>query len=89
MQEVRYGVGRPFRPGGRLYLNVDPPVEMMTPKEFADTAYMFMTGIPGFGSRGFAMMDPGTLKKQRLTYVRYWSKLLVSDIKRVAEAAKK
>lgn len=46
-----------------------------------------MTGLPGFGSRGFCMMDPETLKKQRMTYVRYWKRKLDDDLKAIAAAA--
>lgn len=57
--------------------------------EFANMAYAFMTGIPGFGSRGFCMMDPEVLKKQRITYVKYWMNKLNEDLREVATAATK
>ncbi len=52
-------------------------------------AYMFMTGIPGRGSSGFCMMDPETLKKQRITYVKYWTRKLEKDLRQIAAAAKR
>lgn len=57
--------------------------------EFANLAYAFMTGIPGFGNSGFCMMDPEVMKKQRITYVRHWLGMLNSDLQRVSSAAKK
>lgn len=56
--------------------------------EFADLAYAFMTGIPGFGTRGFCMMDPEVMKKQRITYIRYWMRKLQDDLQRAAAALK-
>jgi hypothetical protein len=58
---------------------------MMTPKEFGDMAYLFMTGVPSSMTRGFCLMDPESLKKQRLTYARYWAKLILKDIERVRQ----
>jgi hypothetical protein len=52
-------------------------------------AYAFMTGIPGFGNRGFSMMDPEVMKKQRITYVKYWWKKLVEDLRTAAAALNK
>lgn len=34
------------------------------------------------------MMDPETLKKQRMTYVRYWTQKLNDDLKAIAAAAR-
>ena len=65
----------------------DPPASESGLIEFANMAYMFMTGIPGFGTRGFCMMDPETLKKQRITYVEYWRNQLEQDLRAVAAAA--
>ena len=56
--------------------------------EFADLAYAFMTGIPGFGQRGFCMMDPEVMRKQRITYIRYWMKKLAEDLRIAASALK-
>jgi hypothetical protein len=53
--------------------------------EYADVAYSFMIGLPGWGSAGFCMMDPETLKKQRWTYVKYWLGKLERDVKRIVE----
>lgn len=50
-------------------------------------AYAFMTGIPGFGARGFCMMDPKVLKEQRITYVKYWMRRLREDLQQAAAAA--
>jgi hypothetical protein len=50
---------------------------------------MFMTGIPGFGSSGFCLMDPETLRKQRWTYVKYWRNKLINDVKHVIAAFNK
>ena len=51
-------------------------------------ASAFMTGIPGFGQRGFCMMDPEALKKQRITYVQYWMRKLNEDLRAVAAASR-
>lgn len=61
---------------------------MLELEEFADIAYAFMTGIPGWGSSGYCMMDPETLKKQRWTYVKYWLKKMNKDISDVVKALK-
>lgn len=74
------GNRRPFRDGGHLTLLVDPPLAFIGLVEFADMAYVFMTGIPSkFGSRGFCMMDPEVLKKQRITFVKYWLRKLEQE----------
>lgn len=54
-----------------------------------DLAYLFMTGIPGWGSSGFCMMTPDQLKKQRWTYVKYWTKKLIEDRNDVYTALRK
>jgi len=54
--------------------------------EFADIAYQFMTGLPGMGSTGFCMMGPEELKKQRITYVKYWVGRLSRDLKAISSA---
>ena len=54
--------------------------------EYADIAYEFMRGIQGWGSSGYCMMDPETLKKQRWTYVKYWLDRLTKDRKEVKAA---
>jgi len=48
-------------------------------EDYANLVYMFMTGVPGWGSSGFCMMGPEELKKQRWTYVKYWANLLVKQ----------
>jgi hypothetical protein len=58
-------------------------------KEFADIAYAFMTGIPARGSAGFCMMGPDELRRQRMTYVRYWMKLLGKHIDEIKAASKR
>jgi hypothetical protein len=50
-------------------------------------AYQYMTGLPGFGSSGFCMMGPEELKKQRLTYIKYWNKRLTNDLAAIAKSA--
>lgn len=59
---------------------------MLSLTDFADIAYQFMTGIPGWGSSGFCMMDPEVLRKQRWTYVKYWLRQLNKDIRAVDKA---
>lgn len=66
----------------------DPPIEGIEPKEFGDMAYVFMTGIPGFGTRGFCMMGPDELRNQRINHVRYWRRLLQSDMERALAASR-
>lgn len=53
---------------------------------YADIAYIFMTGLPGFGGGGFCMMDPETLRRQRITYVKYWLKRYNESMSRVLSA---
>lgn len=42
-----------------------------------------MTGIPGWGSAGFCMMQPNVLRGERITYVRYWIKKLAEDLSKI------
>ena len=84
---MRGSLGGPFRSSGILNLVYDPPIERIGLTDFADMAYRFMTGIPGFGSSGFRMMGPDELKGQRLTYVKYWYKQLCKDLEAVSRAA--
>lgn len=67
----------------------DPVLAEIGLEEYGEMAYMFMTGIPGRGSSGFCMMDPETLKKQRITYVKYWTRKLEKDLRQIAAAAKR
>ena len=62
---------------------------MMELTEFADIAYTLMTGIPGWGSAGFAMMGPDELRRQRITFVKYWIKKLGDDLANVKTAMSK
>jgi len=49
-------------------------------------AYAFMTGLPGPFSRGFSMMSPAELKRERVTYVKYWMKRLRRDMNAIANS---
>ena len=86
---MRCGDRYPFRQGGGLDLVSDPTVAAIDMIQYADMAYAFMTGIPGFGQRGFCMMDPETLNKQRITYVRYWMHKLTDDLNAAAAALRR
>lgn len=57
----------------------DPQFAYIDLVDFAELAYSFMIGLPGWASSGFCMMDPETLKKQRYTFVKYWHNKLNSD----------
>ena len=76
---MRRSFSRPFHSGSGLNIYADPPIFYLDLEEFAEIAYLFMVGIPGWGSHGFCMMDPETLKKQRWTFVKYWADKLIKE----------
>lgn len=84
MRELSGSRRHPFRAGPLT----NPEFFRIELTEFADMAYAFMTGIPGWGSSGFRMMGPDELKRQRWTYVKYWINKLNRDRDGVAAAFK-
>lgn len=66
-----------------------PNLYLIEPKEFAEMAYAFMTGLPAFGSSGFSMMGPDELKRQRITYAKFWMGHLKRDLETIRANARK
>ncbi len=94
------GVGHPFRSGsvgcfnrpfetsisgGISSLIDNPPIFNIELVEFGDMAYLFMTGLPAWGSAGFCVMGPDELRRQRWTYVKYWLRKLNAAASRMAK----